>query len=65
MVLFDADRRKRWTEEPLAVKEGFVSSVAFSTDGKTVAAGYGGVNGGGVVPSTRTVASGGRRNRSP
>ena len=31
-----------WTEEPLDVKEGRVSSVAFSPDGKTIAAAYSG-----------------------
>ena len=35
-------RRKRLAEDPLAVKEGDVKSVAFSPDGKTLAAGYGG-----------------------
>ena len=41
--------RKRLAEEPLPVKEGDVQSVAFSPDGKTLAAGYGGGGGGGVV----------------
>ena len=50
VVLFDTADRKRLAEEPLAVTEGRVFSVAFSTDGKTVAAGYGaGGVGGGVV----------------
>jgi hypothetical protein len=34
--------RKRLGDEPLAVKEGGVRSVAFSPDGKTIAAGYSG-----------------------
>jgi WD40 repeat protein len=49
VVLWDAASRKRLLEEPLAVEEGYVDSVAFSPDGKTVAAGYGGVGGGGSV----------------
>ena len=50
MVLWDAAGRKRLAEEPLAVKEGDVRSVAFSPDGKTIAAGYGVGGGvGGVV----------------
>jgi WD40 repeat protein len=48
VVLFDAAARSRLSEGPLAVKEGDVQSVAFSPDGKTIAAGYGG-GGGGVV----------------
>ncbi|MBV8384217.1 MAG: hypothetical protein JOZ63_16540, partial [Planctomycetaceae bacterium] len=35
--------------EPLSVREGLVRSVAFSPDGKTLAAGYSGGGGGGVV----------------
>ena len=34
------DARKRVFDEPFAVKEGVVKSVAFSPDGKTIAAGY-------------------------
>ncbi len=49
VVLFDVAGRKRRAEEPLAVTEGSVNGVAFSPDGKTLAAGYGGLNGGGVV----------------
>ena len=49
VVLFDVAGRKRLAEEPLAVKEGSVNGVAFSPDGKTIAAGYGGLDGGGVV----------------
>jgi WD40 repeat protein len=39
-VLFDAAGRERLSERPLAVPEGEVNSVAFSPDGKTLAAGY-------------------------
>ena len=50
MVLWDAAARKRLADEPLAVKEGNVQSVAFSPDGKTIAAGYSGATAsGGVV----------------
>jgi len=41
VVLWDAARRERLDEKPLAVPEDFVRSVAFSPDGKTLAAGYG------------------------
>ena len=47
VVLWDVAGRSGWRTEPLAVKEGDVTSVAFSPDGKTLAAGYGGVGGGG------------------
>ena len=40
MVLWDAARRTRLVAEPLPVAEGDVWSVAFSPDGKTLAAGY-------------------------
>ena len=33
-------RAKRLADDPLPVKEGDVQSVAFSPDGKTIAAGY-------------------------
>ena len=42
-------RAKRLADDPLPVKEGDVRSVAFSPDGKTIAAGYGGRGVGGVV----------------
>ncbi len=34
-------RANAWSTAPLAVTEGYVQSVAFSPDGKTIAAGYG------------------------
>ena len=40
VVLWDAAARAA-RDEPLAVTEGDVDSVAFSPDGKTLAAGYG------------------------
>ena len=40
VVLWDVAARKRLVDEPLSVKEGDVTSVAFSPDGKTIAAGY-------------------------
>jgi Tol biopolymer transport system component len=40
VVLWDATGRKRLFDAPLEVKEGWVSGVAFSPDGKTIAAGY-------------------------
>ena len=40
MVLWDAAARKRLVDKPLPVKEGWVESVAFSPDGKTIAAGF-------------------------
>jgi WD40 repeat protein len=53
VVLWDVATRKRLSDDPLPVKEGFVRSVAFSPDRKTIAAGYGvvvvGVGGGGGV----------------
>ena len=39
VVLWDVAARKRLVDEPLPVKEGDVRSVAFSPDGKTIAAG--------------------------
>ena len=58
--------RQRLAEEPLAVKEGDVESVAFSPDGKTLAAGYGAAaRGGGVVLWDVARRSGWRRSRSP
>ena len=39
VVLWDLAARKRLVDEPLSVKEGDVESVAFSPDGKTIAAG--------------------------
>ena len=41
MVLWDVAACRRLAEDPLPVNEGDVQSVAFSPDGKTLAAGYG------------------------
>ena len=49
VVLWDTVARRRLAQDPLPVKEGAVRSVAFSPDGKTLAAGYGVGDGGGVV----------------
>ncbi len=49
VVLWDPTRRSRLLDQPMAVKEGQVLSVAFSPDGKTLAAAYLGAKGGGVV----------------
>jgi WD40 repeat protein len=40
VVLWEVGGRVRLQEKPLAVAEGYVSSVSFSPDGKTLAAGY-------------------------
>ncbi len=42
VVLWDVAARIRLAPDPLAVTEGRVTSVAFSSDGKTLAAGYSG-----------------------
>jgi WD40 repeat protein len=49
VVLWDASGRKRVVDAPLDTREGYVLSVTFSPDAKTVAAGYGGGVRGGVV----------------
>ena len=51
-MLWSEKSRERVVPDPLVVREGSVLSVAFSPDGKTIAAGYGtaiGVARGGVV----------------
>ena len=51
VVLWNIGGRTRVKEDPLPVREGQVWSVAFSPDGKTIAAGYDSVVGaGGVSP---------------
>jgi len=42
VVLWDVVRRERLVDQPLAVAEGEVESIAFSPDGKTLAAAYDG-----------------------
>ena len=49
VALWDTTRRSRLQAQPLDVPEGSVASVAFSRDGKTLAAGYGAGKDGGVV----------------
>jgi len=50
VVPWDVATRRRLTDDPLPVEEGRVHSVAFSPDGKTIAAGYYVISvGGGVV----------------
>ncbi len=51
VVLWDLASRQRLNDDPLPVVEGFVRAVAFSPDGKSLAAGYGAVGGkvGGIV----------------
>jgi len=44
VILYGAVGR-RWLGDPLARREGFVRSVAFSPDGKTLAAGCDGARG--------------------
>ncbi len=50
-MLWDVAARKRRTDEPLTVSEGYVESMAVSPDGKVIAAGFG----------VRGVAGDGRR----
>jgi len=49
LVLWDVAGRKRLSDDPLPVKEGSVWGVAFSPDGKTIAAGYYNITDSGVV----------------
>ena len=66
VVLWDVAARKRLADDPLAVKEGDVRSVAFSPDGKTIAAGYGvAAAAAGWCCGTRPRASGWRTTPSP
>ncbi len=60
VVLWDVATRKRLVDEPLAVKEG-CWRVAFSPDGKTLAAGIAAISGRcGAVGRGRTQTTGGR-----
>jgi WD40 repeat protein len=56
VVLWDVAKRRRLVDEPLPVREGPVTSVAFSPDGETIAAGFegGGVDGGVVLWNAAT-----------
>lgn len=49
MVLWDAATLRRLGDEPLAMNEGNVVNLAFSPDGKVLAAGYKLPGSGGVV----------------
>ncbi len=49
VVLWDVARARYLANEPLPVKEGVVHGVAFSPDGKTLAAGFSSSSDGGVV----------------
>ena len=40
VVLWDAAARRRLTDEPLLMPEGYVYALAFSPDGQTLAAGF-------------------------
>ncbi len=48
VVVWDVASRTRLAESPLAVNAGYVNSMAFSTDGETIAVGYGVMDGDGA-----------------
>ena len=65
-MLWDAAGRKRLAEEPARREGGHVKSVAFSPDGKTLAAGYGVAAAAAAwCCGTRPAGSGWRTTRSP